>query len=171
MFRSSATAYREAPLGEWTVAVSADLIQGIVADRREAGSLETGGILVGAWDRVRRRVYVVGHYAPPPDSVSETTGFVRGAAGVYQTLEAVQRRTAGNLTYIGEWHSHPPGHRSQPSADDRVLLRWIGEVLVYLDVPALMLIAGEDGVRVVMEPGSKSVLFEIEAPNIADEAA
>jgi hypothetical protein len=83
--------------------------------------------------------------------------------GVYQTLETVQRRTAGNLTYIGEWHTHPPGHRSLPSADDRVLLRWIGKVLVYSDVPALMLIAGEDGTRVVMGPGGASVLLRLGA--------
>jgi integrative and conjugative element protein (TIGR02256 family) len=171
VFRSSAAEYREAALGEWTVAVSADLIKGVAADRREAGPLETGGVLVGTWDRVRKRVYVVGHYAPPPDSVSEMTGFVRGASGVYQTLETVQRRTAGNLTYIGEWHTHPPGHRSQPSAHDRILLRWIGDVLVYLDVPALMLIVGEDGVRVVMGPGGKSVLFGFGFSSTADDAA
>ena len=171
VFRASPTAYREASLGEWTIAVSTDLIQGVVDDSREASPLETGGILVGTWDRARKRVYIVGHYAPPPDSVLETCGFVRGAAGVYQTLEAVQRRTAGNLTYIGEWHTHPPGHRSQPSAHDRVLLRWIGHVLVYLDVPALMLIAGEDGVRVVVGSGGESVLFACEPPEAACQAA
>jgi len=62
----------------------------------------------------------------------------------------VERLTAGNLTYIGEWHTHPVGHGSQPSMDDRTLLRWIGDVLVFSDVAPLMLVAGADGVRAVM---------------------
>jgi integrative and conjugative element protein (TIGR02256 family) len=160
VFRSPATAYREAPLGDWTIAVNIEILDGIATERREAGQLETGGILVGTWDRIRKRVYVVGHYAPPPDSVSDMVGFVRGAAGVYQTLETVQRRTAGNLTYIGEWHTHPPGYRSQPSTDDRVLLRWIGEVLIYSAVPAIMAIAADEGLRVLLGPNGHSVIFD-----------
>jgi integrative and conjugative element protein (TIGR02256 family) len=169
--RTRVDAYREAALDDWTVAISADLIQGIADERRKAEQLETGGILVGTWDRVRKRVYVAGHYAPPPDSILETSGFVRGAAGVHQTLETVQRRTAGNLTYIGEWHTHPVGHQSYPSVQDRVLLHWIGDVLVYSDVPALMLIVGEEGVRVVMGQKGNSVLFGFEAQCAVDKAA
>jgi muramidase (phage lysozyme) len=96
---------------------------------------------------------------------------VRGAAGIHQTLETVQRRTAGNLTYIGEWHTHPAGCQSQPSAQDRILLRWIGDILGYSDVPALMLIAGEDGIRLVMGPDGASVLLGVEAQCATDRAA
>ena len=149
-FSCPAADFSELELGKWTVAISNDVLDGIVTDREAAEGLETGGILVGTWDRVRQRVYVVGRYAPPPDSVAGPLSFVRGAEGVYQTLEAVERLTAGNLTYIGEWHTHPVGHGSQPSSDDRTLLKWIGEVLLFSDVHALMLVAGTDGVRVVM---------------------
>ncbi len=135
IFSCRAADYSEMDLGGWMVAVSGDVLDGIVADRRVADGLETGGILVGTWDRVRRRVYVVGRYAPPPDSVAGPLSFVRGAEGIYQTLEAVERLTAGNLNYIGEWHTHPVGHGSQPSMDDRTLLRWISDVLVFSDVP------------------------------------
>src|SRR6185312_16318084 len=127
-----------------------DVIRNIVAARAAAGACETGGILVGVWDRVRARAYIVGNYPPPPDSAASATGFVRGEEGVFRTLDAVETHTAANLTYIGEWHTHPPGHSSKPSAEDGVLLRWIGDVLVFMDVPPLMLIAGQDGLRVVM---------------------
>lgn len=150
VFSHGSAVYSETDLGGWTLAVSGDVLDGIVADRKAADGLETGGILVGTWDRVRRRVYVVGRYAPPPDSLAGPTSFVRGAEGVYQTLETVERLTAGNLTYIGEWHTHPIGYGSQPSADDRTLLRWIGDVLIFSDVPAIMLIAGADGVRAIL---------------------
>ena len=157
--RSAAMLFREASVGGWTVALAENLIQEAIVSRRDAGRCETGGILVGTWDRVRNRVYVVGRYSSPPDSVSTRASYVRGAEGVYETLDTVERRTAGNLTYIGEWHTHPSGYASSPSSDDRVLLRWIGDLLVFSDVPPLMIIVGEEGVRVLVGSNGNSVLF------------
>ena len=148
--RSAAPSYREVTIDGWAISISEDVIRNITAARAAAGACETGGILVGVWDRVRARAYIVGNYPPPPDSLASAASFVRGEEGVFRTLYAVEAHTAANLTYIGEWHTHPPGHSSKPSADDRVLLRWIGDVLVFLDVPPLMLIAGQDGLRVLM---------------------
>lgn len=142
--------YRETAIGGWTLSVSEGVFAALAQARDAAAPCETGGIIVGTWDRVRKRAYVAGHYDPPPDSVGTRAGFVRGADGVYQTLETLNLRTAGNLEYVGEWHTHPPGHSSDPSVDDAVLLEWIGNVLVYSDVPPLMMIAGEDGVRLVL---------------------
>ena len=142
--------FRELTIGDWAVFVSETVIEQIAAARARAGGQETGGILVGSWDRQRQRGYVVGHYDAPPDSVQTATGFVRGMVGVYQTLEEVQDATAFNLDYVGEWHTHPPGHDSRPSADDDRLLRWIGGVLAFSDVPALMAICGEDGLRLIV---------------------
>ena len=160
--RAAAPTYRDVRIGGWTISISEDVIRSIVAARRAAASSETGGILVGAWDRVRERAYIVGNYPPPPDSVASATGFVRGEAGVYRTLHTVEARTAANLTYIGEWHTHPTGYSSRPSSDDGVLLRWIGDVLRFLDVPPLMLIAGEDGLRMLMGFEGLSVLVASE---------
>ena len=115
--------FADTAVGKWTVSVSQEVRDGILADRRDAAHLETGGILVGSWDRARQQVYVVGRYAPPPDSVASRTGFIRGAAGVFETIETVERRTTRNLTYIGEWHTHPVGCASTPSGEDAVLLR------------------------------------------------
>ena len=151
LFSCQPRVYREAPVAEWTACISVDVLQAIATDRLAAGELETGGILVGTWDRIRKRVYVVGYFDPPPDSVAEATGFTRGSKGVYETIETVQRLTAGNLTYIGEWHTHPRGMRSTPSSDDRILMRWIEDVLKFSDAPAIMLIAGKEGVRAIID--------------------
>jgi hypothetical protein len=148
--RSAAPSYREVTIDGWAISISEDVIRNIAAARAAAGACETGGVLVGVWDRVRARGYIVGNYPPPPDSVASATGFVRGEEGVFRTLDVVEAHTAANLTYVGEWHTHPAGHSSKPSADDGVLLRWIGDVLVFLDVPPLMLIAGRDGLRLLM---------------------
>jgi hypothetical protein len=148
--QGDAIGFRELAIGDWAVFVSETVIDQIAAARDRAGRQETGGILVGSWDRQRRRGYVVGHYDAPPDSVQTATGFVRGMVGVYQTLEEVQDATAFNLDYVGEWHTHPLGHDSRPSTDDDRLLRWIGSVLAFSDVPALMAICGEDGLRLIV---------------------
>ena len=79
--------------------------------------------------------------------------------GVYQTLKSVEQRTAQNLTYVGEWHTHPPGYTSRPSHDDRTLLRWIEDVLVFLDVPPLMMIAGRDGLRLLLGESGEEYLL------------
>lgn len=156
--RWSADRYRKLEVGDWSVLVRETVIAEIEAARARADSLETGGILVGTWDRQNRRAYVVGHYDPPPDSVHSATGFVRGLVGVYHTLQEVEDATAFNLSYIGEWHTHPSGSSSRPSQDDDHLLRWIGEVLSFSDAPPLMIIGGEDGVRVIVDKISSSAI-------------
>ena len=163
--------YREAEIDGWTLSVSEGVIAGLAAARGIAAPCETGGILVGTWDRVRQRAYVAGHYDPPPDSIGTRAGFVRGAVGVYRTLEFLGLRTAGNLGYVGEWHTHPPGHSSDPSPDDAVLLEWIADVLVYSDVPPLMLIAGEDGVRLILGSRSRSAIMPYTRGRAARPAA
>lgn len=166
--------YREAEIDGWTISVSERVIAGLGEARRAASPCETGGIVVGTWDRVRKRAYVAGHCDPPPDSVGTRSAFVRGAVGVYRTLESVSLRTAGNLGYVGEWHTHPPGHSSDPSPDDAILLEWIGDVLIYSDVAPLMLIAGEDGVRLLMGMRSRSAVMpytHVKAAQCADGAA
>jgi hypothetical protein len=159
VIRSAAPSYREITIDGWAISISEDVVRSIIAARTNAGSCETGGILVGVWDRIRERAYIVGNYPPPPDSVASSTAFVRGEEGVFRTLHTVEAHTATNLTYIGEWHTHPAGYSSCPSADDGILLRWIGDVLLFSDVPPLMLIAGHDGLRVLMGLNEKSVLL------------
>lgn len=161
VIRSTAPSYREVFIDGWAISISEDVVRSIMAARAAAGPCETGGILVGVWDRIRERAYIVGRYAPPPDSVASATCFVRGEAGVFRALDTVETHTAANLTYIGEWHTHPAAYSSRPSVDDGVLLRWIGDVLRFLDVPPLMLIAGHDGLRVLVGLNGQSVLLSV----------
>jgi len=148
--RSTPSAYREVSIAGYAGSISVEAVSAMTAARRRAADHETGGILVGSWDRARNAFYVVAALDAPPDSVASRTGFVRGCAGVYETLDDIERHTAANLTYIGEWHSHPPGCGTTPSGDDRVLLEWISDVLAFSDVPPCMAIVGEEGVRIVV---------------------
>lgn len=153
--RVSVPRFTEVSVGDWTVKISDELIELANALRRKAAPKETGGIIAGSWDRLRNVVYLVGIYDAPPDSAYSETGFERGSVGVFKTIQELEQSTVGNLTYVGEWHSHPPGAVSTPSSDDKVLLRWIRDILADVEAPATMLIAGDDGVRIILTEADK----------------
>lgn len=147
-FSWGGSTYEEVEIDGWKIAVSVNVLNGIRDARDAADKLETGGILVGAWDRSLRKGWIVAHQDPPPDSEHSPTSFVRGSVGVYRSLRAIERATAANLGYVGEWHTHPPGHSSQASSEDALLMRWIGNDVQYNDVPALMMIGGDNELRI-----------------------
>lgn len=147
-FTWGSSPYEEIELDDWQIAISKNVLDGIRDARSAAGQLETGGILIGAWDRSLRKGWIVAHQDPPPDSEHSHTGFIRGSVGVYRSLSAIEQATAANLGYVGEWHTHPPGHSSQASSDDALLMRWIGNEVQFNDVPAVMMIGGEGEIGV-----------------------
>lgn len=147
-FAWDGSTYEEIELDGWKIAISSNVLNGIRYARDAAGKLETGGILVGAWDRSLRKGWIVAHQDPPPDSEHSATSFVRGSVGVYRSLKAIEQATAANLSYVGEWHTHPPGHSSQASSDDALLMRWIGTDVQFSDLPALMMIGGDNEIRI-----------------------
>lgn len=149
--RTEVPGFTDVPVGEWTVKISDELFELARALRNKAAPKETGGIIAGSWDRLRNVIYLVGIYDAPPDSVHSETGFERGSVGVFRTIAELERTTLGNLTYVGEWHSHPPGAVSKPSTEDKTLLRWIGDILADMEAPATMLIFGEDGCRIILK--------------------
>lgn len=135
----------EGAVGDWTVAVSHDLLREIDRQRSRRLPRETGGVLLGTTDLVRRRLYVVAHVPSPPDSEEWPTAYVRGIEGLPETLAAAAAATGGQVAYLGEWHSHPAGAALRPSADDARLFAWLADHLAQDGLPALMLIAGEGG--------------------------
>ena len=91
---------------------------------------------------------------PPPDSKRDPTGFVRGTRGLRVAMEHISAATFNNLGYVGEWHSHPERHAANLSGDDRAFLREMKQRTLLEDAPALMFVAGDDGVRgAIMNPG------------------
>lgn len=157
--KAVAPLFREVTVAEFSVAISTKVCERVFSSRSKAGDDETGGILIGSWDRARNMLYVVAATDAPIDSVGTPTGFQRGAADVFRTLDNIETVTAGNLTYVGEWHSHPPGASTRPSGDDRVLLKWIAKNLGFCDVPPCMIIAGDNELRVVVRTHKDSAVL------------
>jgi integrative and conjugative element protein (TIGR02256 family) len=119
---------------------------------------ETGGVLLGYFDRVLKRVFIVDALEAPPDSKEENDGFIRGTKGLVDAIKEASERTAHIVKYVGEWHSHPPRASATPSVDDLLLLRHLAEALTNDGQPALMMIVGEDDESWLMAGESHKVL-------------
>lgn len=110
---------------------------------------ETGGVLLGYYDFNVNAIVLVDVLPAPTDSAATAVSFERGVNGLPAAVEEAARRTAGNVQYIGEWHSHPPGQSSSPSRDDLFQLAYLTHAMAQDGLPAVSLIVGERDIRVL----------------------
>jgi integrative and conjugative element protein (TIGR02256 family) len=129
----------------WSLVVDSGLKDKLQSLRKAKLPNETGGVLLGAFDHLHHRAYVVDTIPSPPDSEEWPTLYIRGSAMLAEEVERVQNGTAGNLEYIGEWHSHPKGFSCQPSNDDLKVFAWLTKHMDEEGQPALMSIVGDKG--------------------------
>lgn len=126
-------------------------VQGVIERmRRERLPRETGGVLLGVIDNLARSVHVVDALPAPVDSAEGTAEFERGIERLTETAQAAIDRSLGQIRYVGEWHSHPARASTRPSITDVCQLVWLSGLLRNDGVPAVMLIAGDEGLRVVL---------------------
>ncbi|WP_437231181.1 Mov34/MPN/PAD-1 family protein [Planctomicrobium sp. SH661] len=129
-----------AQLGGWTVVIDQWLIDHLQQLRSERLPNETGGVLIGMYDLPRKTVYVVDTIHSPADSKEKPTLYIRGCEGLEERVAAISAETAGELEYIGEWHSHPDGCSCAPSNDDLNLFASITDRMTAAGYPALIAI-------------------------------
>lgn len=135
----------------WTIVLDEGVLARMRDLRKAALPNETGGVLLGYFDMKLMRLYVVDSLPAPSDSKEEIAGYIRGAEGVVEAVNAAQARTANIVSYIGEWHSHPPRASTRPSSDDVRLLNYLATNLQHDGLPALMLIVGDTEVSFLMK--------------------
>ena len=131
-------------LGELQIVWDEEIRGKIRSQREKHLPNETGGVLLGYFDLVQRKVFIVDVLAAPPDSLGDSTGFIRGIEGLEDVVKNAGHQTANIVGYVGEWHSHPRYCSSKPSNYDIILLAHLAVALEYEGLPALMLIVGED---------------------------
>lgn len=146
--RINPAATRSVRCGDWQVRWDAALEAQLEAARRAAFPAETGGVLVGVIDQKQRTIHLVDGWPAPADSQADETGFTRGKRNVLEAVEECRQMTRDMVGYVGEWHSHPPGLANTPSLLDIDLLATLTVQLSADGVPAVMAIAGQNGLGV-----------------------
>lgn len=126
----------------WSIRISSHAVHGMRYHRRRNLPNETGGVALGRIDSNRKIIYVATILASPPDSVQWPTAYIRGAQGLEEAVGRLNRLAGGDICYVGEWHSHPEGHSSEPSEDDRKAHRGITHEMGRAGLPGLVLIQG-----------------------------
>ena len=134
----------------WKVELSLSLLGEMRTDREKALPNETGGVLIGSYDIARKHIYVVYQVKAPEDSISSPTSFIRGCANLPERLKYIRETTLDNLTYIGEWHSHPSAN-TQRSTDDVKLHKAIVGYNRENCLPGCMMILGTDNFSIFID--------------------
>ena len=116
--------------------------------RKQCLPNETGGVLLGYYDFNIKVVVIVTALPAPPDSKSTPISFERGTLGLAEKIQEAADRTMGMVGYIGEWHSHPPGHSTSMSGEDIVQLTHLARGMAEDGLPAISLIVGDEDFQV-----------------------
>ena len=133
----------------WQITINGGLAARIRAMRDARLPSETGGMLFGLVDIPAKSIHLVDASPAPPDSKERPGGFIRGTQGVEALMEKVRRKTAGQVRYVGEWHSHPPYTSARPSPVDARQIDWLAALMEMDSMPALMLIAADKQIAVI----------------------
>lgn len=133
----------------WTITVDIGLIR-LIQDLRENHlPNETGGLLFGLVDVPAKEINLIHASPAPPDSQELSDEFERGIQGVIELIDDIQHRSAGQVRYVGEWHSHPAHATARPSAIDIKQVDWLAALLGMDSMPALMLISAENEFNII----------------------
>ncbi len=141
----AASAERAFPMDDLTVFIDDGLYEKLTEMRNANLPNETGGVLLGYFDLRLGWLVVVDALPAPPDSRASRSGFERGVEGTMASVAEAARRTADIVRYVGEWHSHPPGHSAAPSVDDYLQGSELALGMAEEGLPALQLIVGREG--------------------------
>lgn len=136
-------------LGAFNLFIDNGLEQQLRDLRTKSFPNETGGVLLGYYDLNISMVVIVACLPAPSDSRSSTDSFERGIDGLMESVNEAADRTSGIVTYIGEWHSHPPGHSASPSRDDITQLSHLAAKMAEDGLPAVQLIIGETSTSIL----------------------
>lgn len=145
-----------ATIGDWTIAYDDNLLAELSRLRDSRLPDETGGVLLGIADMSRKSIHVVHALPEPEDSRGSPEGFERGVVGLKAAVGNVVEASLHQLSYVGEWHSHPRKSSPLPSAIDLAQIDWLGSELEHEGLPGLMAIAADHGTFAFVLTGPRS---------------
>ncbi len=130
-------------LQDWAIHIDDWVLEKLAKCREARLPNETGGILLGAFDTYHRVCSIIDILPSPPDSTEWPTSYIRGCKGLAAKVQEAKRLTLDQISYIGEWHSHPFGTSTRPSADDFLAYEWLTNHMHAEALPGIMLIIGD----------------------------
>jgi len=138
------------PASGFEVRIAADALAEIRTEVRRGsrvrGALvETGGMLLGAFDEATGIIHVDRAAGPPPDSYLSTNYFQHGVEGAQERVTDEIERTSGVSGFLGFWHTHPDGPARPSPTDEQGMASIVGPDGSRRR--ALMMILGADRVR------------------------
>lgn len=92
----------------WRIRITNQLLVDIRTQTKFHGRRETGGYIFGHIDYKRKLIYAVAHFIPK-DSTHDISRLGLSKKGFKAFDSLVEDRTAHQLYYLGDWHSHPSG--------------------------------------------------------------
>lgn len=148
--------------GTYAIEIHPSVLLNIDQYCHNAGSVETGGILIGRYSEDLALAIVLEATLPPTDSKRGRSWFVRGVNGLREMLWT--RWWSDERTfYIGEWHFHPVPS-VEPSGADFSQMTQISRAHEYDCKEPLLIIfgatkkKGERTFRAFVSPSTKKTM-------------
>jgi len=143
-------------LAEWSISYDDGLLAELARLRASRLPRETGGVLLGVADMSRKSIHVAHALPEPKDSRGSPEGFERGIVGLKAAVSRAVETSLHQLSYVGEWHSHPRQSWPLPSTIDLAQIVWLGNELEHEGLPGLMAIAADNGAFAFVLAGRRS---------------
>lgn len=140
-------------VGSWEVIWDDGFLNEAKVLRSSSLPSETGGVLLGIVDQCDATITLVKACPSPPGSEEDAANYTRAGYETDAFMKDCLDRTAGIVSYVGEWHSHPDGVAPLPSKCDEEQYAFIHAALSHEGQPALMMIVSEDSIGFYIDGG------------------
>lgn len=127
--------------GRFRLVIPATVVRTLLTECLRAGYLETGGILVGAYNDRFDTAHVTDTPLAPSDSRAGGSWFYRGVRGLSRYLRQIWRME--RAYYLGEWHFHPFASPTPSSADILQMSKIAEESSYRCPEPVLLILGGD----------------------------
>ncbi len=128
---------------DWRIRIDTSLLNKIIDATIREGPNETGGYLIGRQDKSLKTITITKIIDPPKDSEGYPYSFRLGVYDMPKILFDISHITGGQITYVGEWHSHPGGTRHLSETDLKAK-DVLFPVLQKLDLKTLIMVATKE---------------------------
>lgn len=140
----AALAFRSAD-GRFGLALASDQVREILRHCVQAGTRETGGVLIGHYTDALDCAVVTRVCGPEDDSRAGATWFERGTKRLRALFTEYWRRGRGY--YLGEWHFHPGAPPIPSPPDVRSMRRIAKDRGSQCRQPVLLIVGGDPAAR------------------------